>query len=63
VLGSVFAGRVREGAPPGAFRASVVEGLHGVALGTAALCAAAFAVAWAVRETPLRTRTAPESDD
>ncbi|MFJ8820296.1 DHA2 family efflux MFS transporter permease subunit [Streptomyces sp. NPDC102467] len=62
VLGSVYAGRVREGARPAAFRASVVDGLHGVALGTAVLCAAAFAVAWAVRETPLRTRTAPGAD-
>ncbi|MEV1024410.1 DHA2 family efflux MFS transporter permease subunit [Streptomyces sp. NPDC050264] len=62
VLGSVFAGRVREGAAPDAFRASVVDGLHGVALGTAVLCAAAFAVAWAVRETPLRTRTGPGAD-
>ncbi|MEU6391499.1 MDR family MFS transporter [Streptomyces sp. NPDC046939] len=59
VLGSVFAGRVREGAGPAVFRSSVVEGLHGVVLGTAALCAVAFAVAWAVRETPLRTRPAP----
>lgn len=59
VLGSVFAGRVREGAEPAVFRSSVVDGVHGVALGTAALCAVAFAVAWAVRETPLRTRPAP----
>ncbi|MFJ9039234.1 DHA2 family efflux MFS transporter permease subunit [Streptomyces sp. NPDC102406] len=59
VLGSVFAGRVREGASPDVFRASVVHGLHGVAIGTAALCAVAFAVAWAVREVPLRTRPEP----
>ncbi|MET9493300.1 DHA2 family efflux MFS transporter permease subunit [Streptomyces sp. NPDC006552] len=59
VLGSVFAGRVREGTRPAAFRASVVDGLHGVALGVAALCAVAFAVAWAVREAPLRSRAAP----
>ncbi|MER5833081.1 hypothetical protein ABT116_20035 [Streptomyces sp. NPDC002130] len=28
-----------------AFRTGVVDGLHGVAIGTAALCAVAFAVA------------------
>ncbi|MGA5894169.1 MDR family MFS transporter [Streptomyces venetus] len=39
-----------------AFRAGVVNGLHGVALGTAALCAVAFAVSWLVREVPLRGR-------
>ncbi|MFF7867044.1 hypothetical protein ACFZCT_11345 [Streptomyces qaidamensis] len=39
-----------------AFRAGVVDGLHGVALGTAVLCAAAFAVAWLIREVPLRGR-------
>jgi hypothetical protein len=39
-----------------AFRTGVVDGLHGVALGTAALCAAAFAVSWLVREVPLRGR-------
>ncbi|MER7402050.1 hypothetical protein ABT373_06040 [Streptomyces sp. NPDC000070] len=39
-----------------AFRTGVVDGLHGVALGTAALCAVAFAVSWLVREVPLRGR-------
>ncbi|MGX1564184.1 DHA2 family efflux MFS transporter permease subunit [Streptomyces sp. NPDC055506] len=39
-----------------AFRAGVVDGLHGVALGTAVLCAVAFAVSWLVREVPLRGR-------
>jgi hypothetical protein len=39
-----------------AFRTGVVDGLHGVALGTAVLCAVAFAVAWLVREVPLRGR-------
>ncbi|MGY0018263.1 DHA2 family efflux MFS transporter permease subunit [Streptomyces sp. YJ-C3] len=63
VLGSVFAQRVRDGARPAVFRASVVDGVHGVALGTAALCAVAFAAAWAVREVPLRTRPAPSSGD
>lgn len=39
-----------------AFRAGVVDGLHGVALGTAALCAVTFAVSWLIREVPLRGR-------
>ncbi|MGW0473916.1 MDR family MFS transporter [Streptomyces coeruleorubidus] len=39
-----------------AVRTGVVDGLHGVALGTAALCAVAFAVSWLVREVPLRGR-------
>ncbi|WP_435282260.1 DHA2 family efflux MFS transporter permease subunit [Streptomyces koelreuteriae] len=39
-----------------AVRAGVVDGLHGVALGTAVLCAVAFAVSWLVREVPLRGR-------
>ncbi|MFF6951632.1 DHA2 family efflux MFS transporter permease subunit [Streptomyces iakyrus] len=39
-----------------AFRAGVVDGLHGVALGTAVLCAVAFAMSWLVREVPLRGR-------
>ncbi|WP_244207265.1 hypothetical protein [Streptomyces swartbergensis] len=39
-----------------AVRTGVVEGLHGVALGTAALCAVAFALSWLVREVPLRGR-------
>ncbi|GGV78293.1 hypothetical protein ABZ178_20590 [Streptomyces massasporeus] len=38
------------------FRTGVVDGLHGVAFGTAALCAVAFGVAWLVREVPLRGR-------
>ncbi|NGO80121.1 MFS transporter [Streptomyces sp. YC504] len=37
-----------------AFRSGVVDGLHGVALGTAALCAVTFGVAWLIREVPLR---------
>jgi hypothetical protein len=37
-----------------AFRTGVVDGVHGVALGTAALCAATFAVSWLIREAPLR---------
>ncbi|MER7176261.1 MDR family MFS transporter [Streptomyces mesophilus] len=37
-----------------AFRSGVVDGLHGVALGTAALCAVTFAVSWLIREVPLR---------
>ncbi|WP_372345945.1 DHA2 family efflux MFS transporter permease subunit [Streptomyces sp. KL116D] len=57
VLGSVFASRVGAGLTP----AGVVDGTHGVALGTAALCAVGFAVAWAVREVPLRTRAAQPS--
>ncbi|WP_369169402.1 DHA2 family efflux MFS transporter permease subunit [Streptomyces sp. R28] len=46
----------------GAFRTGVVDGLHGVALGTAAVCAVAFAVSWLIREVPLRSaprRTEP----
>ncbi|WP_234387803.1 MULTISPECIES: DHA2 family efflux MFS transporter permease subunit [Streptomyces] len=39
-----------------AFRTGVVDGLHGVALGVVALSAVAFAVAWLVREVPLRGR-------
>lgn len=35
-------------------RAAVTGGMHGVALGAAMLGAAAFAVAWLVREVPLR---------
>ncbi|MFJ8664754.1 MDR family MFS transporter [Streptomyces sp. NPDC093600] len=37
------------------FRAAVTSGLHGVFLGTAALAAIAFALAWFVREVPLRS--------
>ncbi|WP_199551345.1 MDR family MFS transporter [Streptomyces sp. N35] len=37
-----------------AFRSGVVDGLHGVALGTAALCAVTFGVSWLIREVPLR---------
>ncbi|MFE0133677.1 MDR family MFS transporter [Streptomyces sp. NPDC059037] len=37
-----------------AVRVAVTGGLHGVALGVALLGAAAFAVAWLVREVPLR---------
>ncbi|MEU9000202.1 DHA2 family efflux MFS transporter permease subunit [Streptomyces caniferus] len=38
-----------------AFRAGVTGGLHSVMIGTAALCAVAFAAAWLIREVPLRT--------
>ncbi|MEV5613734.1 DHA2 family efflux MFS transporter permease subunit [Streptomyces sp. NPDC052225] len=54
VLGSVFAQRAHEGSGP----AGIVAGLHGVAVGTAALCAVAFAAAALVREVPLRARRA-----
>lgn len=37
------------------FAAAVTSGLHGVLLGTAVPAALAFAAAWFVRETPLRT--------
>lgn len=37
-----------------AVRTAVTGGMHGVVLGTALLGAAAFAVAWLVREVPLR---------
>ncbi|MDT9688815.1 MDR family MFS transporter [Streptomyces sp. P9(2023)] len=37
------------------FAAAVTSGLHGVLLGTAVLAALAFAVAWGVRQVPLRT--------
>ncbi|WP_329570884.1 MDR family MFS transporter [Streptomyces sp. NBC_01361] len=37
-------------------RTAVTGGLHGVALGTAALCAVTFAAAWLIREVPLRTK-------
>jgi EmrB/QacA subfamily drug resistance transporter len=37
-----------------AFREAVTSGLHGVALGTAALCVVAFAASWLIREVPLR---------
>ncbi|MGW8765727.1 MDR family MFS transporter [Streptomyces sp. NPDC055815] len=43
---------VREG-----LRAAVTSGVHGVLLGTAVLAALAFAVAWLVREVPLRDAT------
>lgn len=51
---------VREG-----LRAAVTDGVHGVLLGTAVLAALAFAVAWLVREVPLRSSTeaAPASAD
>ncbi|TLS40132.1 MFS transporter [Streptomyces montanus] len=39
-----------------AFRAAVTNGLHGVALGMAALCAVVFAASWLIREVPLRGR-------
>ncbi|WP_238431888.1 MDR family MFS transporter [Streptomyces cavernae] len=39
-----------------AFREAVTHGLHGVALGTAALCAVVFATSWLIREAPLRGR-------
>ncbi|MBC9715833.1 MFS transporter [Streptomyces sp. TRM66268-LWL] len=39
-----------------AFRAGVVDGIQGIAVGTAALCAVAFAAAWVIREVPLRGR-------
>ncbi|MCX4983034.1 MDR family MFS transporter [Streptomyces sp. NBC_00572] len=39
--------------------AAVTNGVHGVLLGTALLAAVAFAVAWLVREVPLRTGTGP----
>ncbi|WP_338699851.1 DHA2 family efflux MFS transporter permease subunit [Streptomyces sp. Q6] len=51
VLGSVFAQRAHGGSTP----AGIVAGVHGVALGTAALGAVAFAVSWLVREAPLRS--------
>ncbi|MEW9519628.1 MDR family MFS transporter [Streptomyces tubercidicus] len=38
-----------------AFRAGVTGGLHGVMIGTAALCTVTFAAAWLIREVPLRT--------
>ncbi|MFI7339949.1 MFS transporter [Streptomyces sp. NPDC050085] len=46
VLGSVFAGKVGAAVTP----AGVVAGVHGVALGTAVLCALGFGVAWLVRD-------------
>ncbi|MER7946072.1 MDR family MFS transporter [Streptomyces sp. NPDC096079] len=51
---------VREG-----LRAAVTSGVHGVLLGTAALGALTFAVAWLVREVPLgaATEAAPASAD
>ncbi|MFF3639910.1 MDR family MFS transporter [Streptomyces sp. NPDC002564] len=45
-----------------AFRAGVTAGLHGVVIGTAALCALAFAAAWLVREVPLRTTRDPAAE-
>ncbi|MFG2871645.1 MDR family MFS transporter [Streptomyces sp. NPDC048338] len=68
-LGAVFASHLsgtdpdltpaQVGALPAAarehFRAAVTSGLHGVLLGTALLAALAFAVAWFVREIPLRS--------
>ncbi|MFI5657688.1 DHA2 family efflux MFS transporter permease subunit [Streptomyces sp. NPDC051684] len=50
VLGAVFAQRAHGDPGP----AGIVAGLHGVAIGTALLCAAAFAAARLVREVPLR---------
>ncbi|MBO1334771.1 DHA2 family efflux MFS transporter permease subunit [Streptomyces sp. VRA16 Mangrove soil] len=52
VLGSVFIQRAHGGAGP----AAIVAGLHGVAVGTAVLCAVAFGAARLVREVPLRTQ-------
>ncbi|MFF6875727.1 DHA2 family efflux MFS transporter permease subunit [Streptomyces sp. NPDC012474] len=56
--GELTPGQLRDLPEPArnAFRTGVVDGLHGVALGTAVLCAVAFAVAWLVREVPLRGR-------
>ncbi|MGA4850871.1 MDR family MFS transporter [Streptomyces sp. G5(2025)] len=47
-----------------AYRTAVTGGLHGVMLGTAALCAVSFATAWLIREAPLRSHTgaAPKTD-
>ncbi|MFJ9128592.1 MDR family MFS transporter [Streptomyces sp. NPDC102340] len=50
VLGSVFAQRAQAESGP----AGIVAGLHAVAIGTAVLCAVAFAAARFVREIPLR---------
>ncbi|MEU7166823.1 MDR family MFS transporter [Streptomyces morookaense] len=44
-----------------AFRTGVTSGLHGVMLGTAALCAATFTIAWLIREVPLRSNTGAAS--
>ncbi|MCX4829543.1 DHA2 family efflux MFS transporter permease subunit [Streptomyces sp. NBC_01016] len=50
VLGSVFAQRAHGGSDP----EGIVAGLHGVAVGSAVLCAVAFAAALLVQEAPLR---------
>ncbi|WP_190141656.1 DHA2 family efflux MFS transporter permease subunit [Streptomyces glebosus] len=43
-------------------RAGVTNGLHGVMLGTAALCAVTFAAACLIREVPLRTASGVATD-
>nr|WP_280524974.1 MDR family MFS transporter [Streptomyces inhibens] len=43
----------------GAYRAAVTSGLHGVLIGAAVLAVLGFAVAWCVREVPLRSAEEP----
>lgn len=45
-----------------AFQAGVTHGLHGVAIGGAALAAVAFVVAWLIKEVPLRSSTPATAD-
>ncbi|MEU7579426.1 DHA2 family efflux MFS transporter permease subunit [Streptomyces sp. NPDC041068] len=44
-----------------AFRSAVTGGLHGIMIGTAALCAITFAAAWLIREVPLRSSAGASS--
>ncbi|MET9529797.1 MDR family MFS transporter [Streptomyces sp. NPDC006649] len=61
LLGAVFTSRLG-GRTAGAngFPEAVASGLHGVAAGCAALAVVGCAVAWCVREVPLRSAVSPE---
>ncbi|MEU6787185.1 MDR family MFS transporter [Nonomuraea angiospora] len=45
-----------------AVREAVTSGLHALLLGAAGLAVVSFALAWLIRETPLRTETTPQPD-
>ncbi|WP_329118116.1 MDR family MFS transporter [Streptomyces sp. NBC_01465] len=45
-----------------AYRYAVTSALHGVMIGAAVLCAVTFALAWLIREVPLRSQALAEPD-
>jgi hypothetical protein len=45
-----------------AVREAVTSGLHALLIGAAVLAATSFAIAWLIREIPLRTETPPRPD-